>query len=102
VYSLKEAADNNFFGIYQLLWSEFVIEFLKNSKSIWIFRSELGKKNALILLLFKFDRACRGGHEDIISRLLELKKQLEVDLDNRLGIIHLLRKHLQGKRVKSF
>ena len=56
--------------------------------------SEFGKKNALILPLFKFDRACRGGHGDIISRLLELKKQLEVDLDNRLGTIHLLRKHL--------
>ena len=69
----------------------FVRGFLKNFKAIWIFRSEFGKKNALILLLFKFDRACRGGHGDIISRLLELKKQLEVDLDNRLGTIHILR-----------
>ena len=70
----------------------FVRGFLKNFKAIWLFRSEFGKKNALILPLFKFDRACRGGHGDIISRLLELKKQLEVDLDNRLGTIHILHK----------
>jgi len=39
--------------------------------------------------------ACRGGHGDIISRLLELKKQLEVDLDNRLGDTPL---HLAAER----
>ena len=42
-----------------------------------------------------FIRACRGGHEDIISRLLELKKQVEVDIVNRLGDTPL---HLAAQR----
>lgn len=43
--------------------------------------------------------ACRGGHEDIIVRLLDLEKQIEVDIENRLGDTPLHLAALKGSKI---